>query len=162
CCCTRSRTCLCASLRSNAATRRPASASGFMRASLTKTAARWQGSLSILRRPTAREHSGGWSAWASRPRWGGTSTPRWIQRGCARAAYALCTQLSYDSMSDIAAGIRQMDVPQWPYARARLLSNIANPGFRDAVDGFLAVWQSQAPTIPPDAIALALLAAAEA
>lgn len=81
--------------------------------------------------------------------------------GIARAAHALGTQLSYEVMCDITAGIRQMDPGQWPYARARLLNGIANPGFRDAVAEFLAVWRTQAPAVPPEGVALALLAAAE-
>jgi phosphatidylserine/phosphatidylglycerophosphate/cardiolipin synthase-like enzyme len=74
----------------------------------------------------------------------------------ARLADLLPEELLYS----LAAAIEQVKLDDWAYARAQVVKAIPQPEFKAEVSRLLQVWQTRAPNVSPQSVALALLAAA--
>ncbi len=79
-----------------------------------------------------------------------------IAAEAARLADLLPEELLYS----LAAAIEQVKLDNWAYARAQVVKAIPQPEFKAEVSRLLQVWQTQAPEVSPQSVALALLAAA--
>lgn len=62
----------------------------------------------------------------------------------------------------LAQAIRSCAGRDWSYLRLKALQVTADPGFRSMVERLLRVWQSSAPPVEPDSVALALSSTAMA
>jgi phosphatidylserine/phosphatidylglycerophosphate/cardiolipin synthase-like enzyme len=71
----------------------------------------------------------------------------------------LANDLPNDLIQALAQALAACDAQDWSYTRLRLLDITAQPRFRAHVEQLLAAWQQYAPSMPPESMAVALLAA---
>ncbi len=75
---------------------------------------------------------------------------------------ALTEALPESAIPPLAEAIAGVPVGAWAAIHATATRVLAAPHYRDQVGAFVTTWQTQAPTIPPACVALALQAAATA
>ena len=73
----------------------------------------------------------------------------------------LADLLPEELLLSLATAIEQVKLDNWAYTRAQVVKAIPQPEFRAEVGRLLQVWQTQAPEVSPQSVALALLAAAK-
>ena len=71
----------------------------------------------------------------------------------------LASELPDDLTQALAQALAACDAEDWSYTRLRLLDITAQPRFRAHVEQLLTAWQQYAPTMRPESMAAALLAA---
>lgn len=76
------------------------------------------------------------------------------------AIAALTESLPEGAVGALAEALAPLSAGTWPALHRAAAQALAAPHYREQVGHFLAVWQVQAPNLPPAAVALALQAAA--
>jgi phosphatidylserine/phosphatidylglycerophosphate/cardiolipin synthase-like enzyme len=78
----------------------------------------------------------------------------------ATEAGRLACALPSSVMHTLTEAIQPCDPADWPWSKVRIAAGISQPHYRSLATCFLDVWQSEAKTISPQAVAAALLTAA--
>jgi phosphatidylserine/phosphatidylglycerophosphate/cardiolipin synthase-like enzyme len=78
----------------------------------------------------------------------------------AAEAARLAALLPEELLLSLAAAIEPVKLDNWAYARAQVVRAIPQPEFRAEVSRLLQVWQTEAPEVLPQSVAMALRAAA--
>jgi phosphatidylserine/phosphatidylglycerophosphate/cardiolipin synthase-like enzyme len=83
-----------------------------------------------------------------------------IQDPFAQEICRLVADLPSDLASDLANALIELGTGDWAQLRTRLIGMVAQPGVRERVSAFVDVWQSSAPGVSAESVALALTSAA--
>jgi phosphatidylserine/phosphatidylglycerophosphate/cardiolipin synthase-like enzyme len=79
----------------------------------------------------------------------------------AMEAIRLASALPCSLLHTLAESIQTGNPGDWAWQKARIAGGISQPHYRSLVAGFLDTWQSQAKTVSPEAVAAALVTAAD-
>jgi phosphatidylserine/phosphatidylglycerophosphate/cardiolipin synthase-like enzyme len=73
----------------------------------------------------------------------------------------LASALPLSVLHTLAEAIQSCSPTDWPWSKARIAGGISQPHYRSLVAGFLDAWQSEAKIVSPEAVAAALVTAAQ-
>jgi phosphatidylserine/phosphatidylglycerophosphate/cardiolipin synthase-like enzyme len=76
-------------------------------------------------------------------------------------AMTLAKSLPFSLLETLIQSIGACDLKNWAAAKNQIIQNIAHPHYRTLTSNFLNLWQSQAREVTPQAVALAVLTAAQ-
>lgn len=77
----------------------------------------------------------------------------------AQEIHRLVADLPTDLANDLTNALIGLDTGDWTQRRTRLIGTVAQPSVRKRVSAFIDVWQSSAPGVSAQSVALALLSA---
>ena len=79
----------------------------------------------------------------------------------ASEAVRLAGALPFSLVYTLAESIRASDPTEWTWHKGRIVGGILQPHYRSLAANFLNTWQSQATAVSPEAVAAALVTAAD-
>ena len=81
------------------------------------------------------------------------------QARLAQEIHRLGADLPSDLANNLANALIELDTEDWTQRRTRLIGMVSQPGVRERVSAFVDAWQSSAPGVRAESVALALLSA---